>query len=206
MEVTYKNLCDGYTLKPEDTLTIHGCTYDVAAGCFLNYIGTYCNDRIFEVLGIDKVETCKRYGMEKPGMFPYMRSLQCLTNLVKALYEMSPFKVGDRVKISKRLGEQKEYPYDFTDEMAALKGEVFTIAKIESTQVHNSRKYSNGDPNQYLLEGTRFLWHSSMFERVSQDDKVNQEQGDNTPKEKQKEQYQLSPNYNRRTAKTHIIL
>lgn len=206
MEVTYNELCHGYILKPRDTLTIHGCIYAVTEKCFLNYIGPHCNDRIFEILGIDKTKICQRYGMDRDGMFPYMKSMQCLTNLVKALYEMSPFKVGDKVKIKKRIGEQEEYPYDFVDGMAALEGKVFVIKKIESTQNHNSRKYSNGDPNQYYLDDAGYMWHSSMFERVSQDSKVKQEQGDNTPKEEQKEQNQLSPSYNRRTAKTHIIL
>lgn len=206
MEVTYNELHHGYTLKPGDTLTIHGCTYSVAEECFLNYIGPHYNDRIFEVLGIDRIEVCKKYGMDVPGMFPYMKSMQCLTNLVKALYEMSPFKVGDKVKISERVGNKDDYPYAFTDSMEALKGNIFTIEKISPTLGHNSRKYSNGDPNQYNLKESGYCWHSSMFERVSQDSATKQEYYDETPKENQKEQSQLSLKYNRRTAKTHIIL
>lgn len=206
MEVTYEKLRSGYTLEPGDTLTIHGCKYNVAQSCFLHHTGPHANDRIFEVLGIDKTEICQKYGMKSDGVFPYMESMQCLTNLVKALYEMSPFKVGDKVRISKRVGYRDDYPYAFTDGMTALEGRTFTIEEITPTLVHNSRKYSNGDPNQYRLEGCGCIWHSSMFERVSQANKVIQEQGGDTPKEEQNEQNPLSPSYNRRTAKTHIIL
>jgi len=216
MEVTYKDIVEGYTLKSNDTLTLHGCKYEVHENCFL--IGHGCsNDRVFMVLGIDKIEICERYGMNRSGMFPYMKSLECLTNLVKALYEMSPFKVGDKVRIKPMTGDGDDYPFYYASEMASRAGEIHTITSIK-TEAHICKKmHYNGDPHRYRLdldgEYCCYDWHSSMFELVTKaeqrvDVKAHKEHSypDDEDEDRDSVHYTPGVEYRRKITKTQIIL
>ena len=132
MEVTYQTLkAEGHILNAGDTLLIHGCKYRVHEEKFL--VGLNClNETIFEVLGIGirKEEVCKKFGMRCPGDFPYMDSFIALTNLVLNLYERSPYRVGNKVRIKRRERKGDEYPFTFVDDMAVLEGKVYTISSI----------------------------------------------------------------------------
>ena len=81
------------------------------------------------------------------------------------------YKVGDKVRIKKRVGESDDYPFCFIDCMADLAGQVYTITKIqESEYPHPLMKE---DPHLYALdEPNDCSWHSSMFEPVDKDPSV----------------------------------
>lgn len=74
------------------------------------------------------------------------------------------YKIGDKVRIVKRTNEY-DYPFGFTEEMASLAGQVFTIKQIFQTSVHECS--INGDYHRYILtDRDQWNWHSSMFEPV----------------------------------------
>lgn len=213
MEVTYKDIVKGHILKYQDKLTIHGCRYEVCNECFLSGSGC-CNDEVFMVLGIDKIKTCKEYGMKAEGIFPFMKSFECLTKLVKALYEMSPFKVGDKVKIKPMTGDADDYPFSYTREMASHAGEIHTITSIEPVTHICKRKHYNGDPHRYHLDFDYcYSWHSSMFELVTRAEdcafkkESHPEDGGHGVVPVDEERVpEYIPGYSRKTTKTHIIL
>lgn len=218
MNVTYEDIINGYTLQAGDTLNIHGCKYEVCRDYFLSSLGC-CNDKVFMVLGIDKIQTCRKYGMERNGMFPYMKSFECLTNLVKALYEMSPFKVGDKVRVKPMTGDADDYPFFYADEMAFRAGEIHTITSIEPVTFICKKKYYNGDPHRYRLdldgEDYCYDWHSSMFELVARAEQWGDigayeepPYPDDEDEDKDRKPMPYTPGigYSRKTTKTHITL
>ena len=216
MEVTYKDIVDGHILKYQDTLTLHGCRYEVCNDCFLSGSGC-CNDKVFMVLGIDKIQVCRKYGMERDGMFPYMKSFECLTKLVKALYEMSPFKVGDKIRVKPMKGDGDDYPFFYADEMASRAGEIHTITSIEPVTFICKKRYYNGDPHRYRLDldedDACYDWHSSMFELVTRaeqraDARAHEEPSYPDEENEDEEPMPYTPGigYSRKTTKTHIIL
>lgn len=77
------------------------------------------------------------------------------------------YKVGDKVRIKKRIGSAGDYPNSFTDSMTERAGEVFTIENISASPYlsHKSRKYP-GDCYDYYLKDIGYTWASSMFEPV----------------------------------------
>lgn len=210
MEVTYEILkVAGHILNAGDTLLIHGCKYEVSKDKYLIGLNC-CNDTIFEVLGVCKEEVCGKFGMRAVGEFPYMDSFRALTNLVVALYERSPYKVGDKVRIKRRERKGDEYPFTFVDDMALLEGKVYTISAISTVSHLRETELYNGDPHKYKLaeDSLSFNWHSSMFEPAEYvEEKVP------APKEEfRNEEQQPSPemymSYKQRhtRTKTHIIL
>jgi len=80
--------------------------------------------------------------------------------------------IGDTVTIAERVGESRDYPFSFTDEMRLFSGKNATIRSIEYFVInegdfnHVRAKY-NGDDRKYHLmfdDGCQaFEWHSSMF-------------------------------------------
>lgn len=153
--------------------------------------------------------------MDRDGMFPYMKSFECLTKLVKALYEMSPFKVGDQVRIKPRTGDGDDYPFFYTDEMAFRAGEIHTITSIEPVTFICRKRHYNGDPNRYRLDldDCRYDWHSSMFELVTRAEQrvdVMAHEEPSYPDEEDEDRkpvpYTPGIGYSRKTTKTHIIL
>lgn len=177
-KVTYSMLKDdGYILKEDDELLIHGIKYKVHPKCFLYAPYTY-NDRVFAVLGMsgDEVkELALKYGLAAIGDFPCMKSMEALSKFVIAIYEKSPYKVGDTVRVKERQGDGGDYPFYFTRDMAELAGKLCKITEIviNNHKGYESRSMYNGSIHAYILDGVEsFCWHESMFERV---DKVEEE-------------------------------
>lgn len=169
-KITYQKLKAGYILKEGDFIdTLHGFEGLEVTGmtmcgkCWLhNHNGT--NSAIYEYLGIaDPKLECAA---------PEFKSAEELTEHVISLFEKSPYKVGDKVRILEREKDCMDYPFSFTDEMKELAGETFTIKRIELNTICDRDKY-NGDFHCYLLdEPGNWNWHSSMFEKVDSDSEV----------------------------------
>lgn len=83
----------------------------------------------------------------------------------------SLYNVGDKVTIVERKGSEFDYPFNFTKGMNELAGKTFIVSEVEPAYIDPSLKYSNGDNYKYLLEGSMYSWHSSMFKTTTQ--KVN---------------------------------
>lgn len=149
--------------------------------------------------------------MVREGMFPYIETLEALTKLVRALYEMSPFKVGDKVKIKPLTGNEEDYPFSYAREMASHAGEIHTITSIETVTHICNKKHYNGDPHRYRLDFDGYSWHPSMFELVTRDEQWIGEKAHEEPSYPDDEDEEPMPytpgiGYNRKTTKTHIIL
>ena len=169
--ITYQKLKAGYILKEGDLLdTLHGFDglevtgMSMCCKCWLhNHNGT--NSAIYEYLGIaDPKLECAA---------PEFKSAEELTKHVISLFEMSPYKVGDKVRILERKGSSRDYPFFFMKEMEELAGETFTIKRIELNTICDRDKY-NGDFHRYILdEPGDWSWHSSMFEPVLENPESN---------------------------------
>lgn len=183
MLVSYKDLERGYILKDGDTLNIYGCksvVYATAGGCHLGDIrGVHCNDWLFmHVYGMSdeqKDAWATDYG-GKPGcLFPVMPTLPLLTDFVRNIYETPPFKIGDTVRIKKRVYLKDDYPLCFVDQMAEQAGKTFRIKEIRRITCCNPFDYRDeggGDIHYYKLDGMPYNWTSNMFEPVKGADKV----------------------------------
>lgn len=166
-KVTYKELKDGYILKKDDVLdTLHG--FDDLQATF----GLKCwlhnphglNSEPYEYLGIDDPKD--------GGAPPEFDSAEELTKNVISLFEKSPYKVGDKVRILERDKDTHEYPFSFVDEMLKYVGEIFTIKKIEF-DVFCDKNKNNGDFHKYSLNTSEtWAWHSSMFEKADSDSEI----------------------------------
>lgn len=171
--ITYQKLKAGYILKEGDLLdTLHGFDglevtgMSMCCKCWLhNHNGT--NSAIYEYLGIaDPKLECAA---------PEFKSAEELTKHVISLFEMSPYKVGDKVRILEREKNPSDYPFSFVGEMEECVGEVFTIKKIEFQNTCEKNIY-NGDFHKYILdEPGDWNWHSSMFEKVDSDSEIKEE-------------------------------
>ena len=208
--ITYADLKGGKILKPDDILILHGLRYRVSQNVYL--AGQDCiNNQIFDKLRIpDKLGFCAAFGKVTDGGFPFMESFEALTKAVIALYEMSPYKVGNKVVIMERKGRDIDYPYSFIDEMAEQKGKVYTIKRIITAPYITDRKYHNGDPHKYKLDdSTSYDWHSSMFRLAERSDMEIKEMED-TEKSSDEQFFaemniQLSTEIRKKTV-THIVL
>lgn len=89
----------------------------------------------------------------------------------------SIYKVGDKVRIKERIGNENDYPCLFSDVMTHWSGGTFKIKEKYHLTVKNIKdgeksKFYNGDDDLFLLNGTNNnIWHSSMFEPVLEDSK-----------------------------------
>ena len=174
MNVSYFNLYNGYILKVSDVLLIHNVKYDVTRNSTTgNYYLTTLGDnrKVFYELHLSEekyLDLAKTFDSTGYGAFPEFNTLENLTAFVKALYELSPYKVGDKVIIKKRIKGKYDYPCNFVDEMSILAGEEYVIEDILmiTYDISTCSAY-NGDPHQYILKTSGFMWHSSMFEKVS---------------------------------------
>lgn len=167
MNVTYNDIRKGYTLLVNDVLQIHGFQHKVVvcSGYYYLYaLGLTRNDAVFKRFGMtdsEKMNWAVLYGECIEGPFPEFKLLTNLTRFVQAIYERSPYKLGDFVKIRHRV-EGYTYPFGFVDGMAMHAGYIFRIQEIRENQALGS-----DDPHGYLLTAPGgFLWHSSMFEPV----------------------------------------
>lgn len=172
-KITYQKLKEGYILKEGDLIdTIHGFEGLEVTGltmcgkCWLhNHNGN--NSAIYEYLGIaDPKLECAA---------PKFDSAEELTKHVILLFEMSPYKVGDKVRILECEKARNDYPFSFVGEMEKHVGKIFTIKRIEFNNICNKDKY-NGDFHKYILDESDYWnWHSSMFERVDSDSEIKEE-------------------------------
>lgn len=192
MNVIYKELKDGYILKKDDILVIHGIEYRVTDGgsdgkcCWLTASGPI-NSVIFDKLRIDDKyafvnDIC---AVVDKGDFPEVGSYEDLTKVAIALYETPEFKVGDKVKVAHREDGEDDYPYSFTDDMTKLEGKEFIVKSCrigdysfigDFSFIGKAEKRLNEDPHIYgLKDEGDFIWHSSMLKKVSESDKKSEE-------------------------------
>jgi len=170
----YFKLKEGYILKADDTFNLHGHEMKINpfGSCFfIAPISGYALLEIYKFLGIvDErmkiAESCGNYSGNGSELSPEFSDLESLSKFVIFLYELSPYKVGDIVKIVPMTKSSGEYPYTFTDSMAGHAGEEYKITSIEiavSSWDACREQDWNGDPHKYEL-GNGWFWHSSMFE------------------------------------------
>lgn len=78
------------------------------------------------------------------------------------------FEVGDRVRIVKRRLPSNAYKYGFSDEMAKLEGNIYTILSIIEKDNTLYLPIHDDDCRYKLLEypASCFIWSSGMFEAV----------------------------------------
>lgn len=78
------------------------------------------------------------------------------------------FKVGEKVRVKRRIGDNSDYKYGFTDNMTKLVGNVFTISSV--TPDHCRIKCNIPDDNALycLKEVDSHVWASGMLEKVSE--------------------------------------
>lgn len=182
MNITYKEIVDGYILKEGDTLVLHGIKYTVILSRVLNYYylqeENYDNNLVFRRLGIqDKQDYCEGIvgkGSVFADIFPDIDTLENLTKIVKALYEHSPYKVGDKVRL---VSNFEGVPW-INDGMLKYAGQTVTIKSIELRQFSD---VLNGDPHAYGFEKLYYTWPSQaieckiMAETKESDDKTSEE-------------------------------
>jgi hypothetical protein len=77
------------------------------------------------------------------------------------------FKVGDEVKIKRRVGNRSNYKYSFEDNMAKLVGNVFTISSILPDHCQTKCIVPDDDA-LYHLKNVPYAWSSGMLEKVSE--------------------------------------
>lgn len=77
------------------------------------------------------------------------------------------FKVGDRVRVKKRI-DDKSYKYSFTYDMAQLSGQVFTIEQVVPNNNMSTDYSIPDDCALYRLkeDGRNWSWSSGMLERA----------------------------------------
>lgn len=169
MEVTYEKILEHYVLKEGDTLCLHGMQHRVCSDgrYFLDNQGR-SNSDVFWVLGIkDKVEFCadiakvKTYG----GDFPETETLSDLTTIVKALYERSPYKVGDKVKLKDDI---HDCPW-VVGSMEKYAGKIVTIKDI-TLRCHSESL--NGDPHSYRFKEIVCIWSPQTIDHKVEDAEV----------------------------------
>lgn len=168
MKITYRKLKEGYILKEGDVLdTLHGfegLTALSSSSDWWLHNPNGNNSEPYEHLGIaDSKGGCAA---------PEFDGAKKLTEHVISLFEKSPYKVGDKVRILEREKAPSDYPYTFVNEMEAYVGKVFTIKRIEFSDICDKDKYK-GDFHKYILdEPGDWCWHSSMFEKVDSDSEI----------------------------------
>ena len=174
MEVTYEKILEHYVLKEGDTLCLHGVKYKVDFNCgrfFLQIQAGYGNSRVFGVLGIqDKVKFCedtvgvKTYG----GDFPEVNSLSDLTSVVKALYERSPYKVGDKVKL-------KDDVHDCPWVVCGMEHNAGKIVTIKSIALTRCSESLNGDPHEYRFKEIMCVWSPQTIDHKVESAEITEE-------------------------------
>lgn len=76
------------------------------------------------------------------------------------------FKVGEKVRVRRRVGCKDDYKFSFSDEMAALAGKELTIERVLPDR--NIFKKPVPDDNAlYYMQESCYSWSSGMLERVS---------------------------------------
>lgn len=76
------------------------------------------------------------------------------------------FKVGEKVRVKRRVGSKDDYKFSFVDEMAALAGKELTIERVLPDK-NDSKKPVPDDNALYYMQESGYSWSSGMLERVS---------------------------------------
>lgn len=199
MEVKYEKILEHYVLKEGDTLCLHGIQYHVeslGARFFLNNLKG-SNSAVFRVLGIkNKVGFCedtakvKTYG----GDFPEVETLSDLTAVVKALYERSPYKVGDKVKLK---DDVHGCPWVVVPMMEKDAGKVVTIKDIR-LRCHSGSL--DGDPHEYRFKEILCTWSPQTIDHKVEDADVAEETMDEVCQPVEKSTIEHGDDYHRSCA------
>lgn len=206
MNVTYKDLEDGYILKDGDKITIHGAKHRVCLSIpqeeyYLNYEGvsnyaldedrtpdTLCNDFIFRLLHIPNKESFVKDIAGKDfsgaGSFPQVKTLEALTEVAIALLEKPLYNVGDYVTVRKEIKGHK-YSLDFLGSMQELAGKTFYVKNIE--KISDFSKINNGEIYWYLLNNA-FYWDAAMIMPATEEEKKSVNTSDKGEPEEKKEE------------------
>lgn len=80
------------------------------------------------------------------------------------------YKVGDKVKVKKRIGESEDYRYGFVDEMdEPYGGKIVTIISVKPLSIRGLYHYpDDGYKYQIVEDRQKYNWASSMFEPISE--------------------------------------
>lgn len=187
MTVNYSELIKAdFALKVGDEFLIHGFKYKVVKSdskFWLENTKGSSNADVFIKLGRneDRMKWANEYdntiSPSCPYAFPEFSSLEKLTSFVRAIYETPGYKVGTKVRVKKRVGLAKEYPFDFVDSMTDYEGKICTINSfaIGALSIFENCKYYDGDIHEYKFEENSYLWSSSMFEPVNAPEGVKKE-------------------------------
>lgn len=76
------------------------------------------------------------------------------------------FKVGEKVRVKRRVGSKDDYKFHFIDEMAALAGKELTIERV-IPNINDSIKPVPDDNASYYMQENGYSWSSGMLEKVS---------------------------------------
>lgn len=76
------------------------------------------------------------------------------------------FKIGDRVRIKRRVGEKGDYTFSFPDEMACLEGQIFTVREVRKYKISPAYIKDDGYEYHLLEDGYNRSWASSMLEKA----------------------------------------
>lgn len=79
------------------------------------------------------------------------------------------FKIEEKVRVKRRVGDSHDYKYSFTDNMARLAGKTFTIIGVRPNISIIKCKYPD-DNALYILKEDKdgYSWASSMLEKISE--------------------------------------
>jgi len=179
--ITYFDLKEDYILEKNDELLIHGIKHLVHqhVGFYLRADNVFNNAKIFDLFGLsceEKNDWANKFGAltngREPKAFPEMPTLEALTKFVIDIYERSPYKVGDEVRIVKCEADSNKYPAGFTSGMREMSGKIY---KIKSSRLCKdgsiaSRAKYNGDPHWYKLQENIFTWSSAHFTRATEEE------------------------------------
>lgn len=75
------------------------------------------------------------------------------------------FKVGEKVRVKRRVGSREDYKFSFIDEMAALAGKKLTIERVIPDR-DDSIKPVSDDNASYQMKEYCYIWSSGMLEKV----------------------------------------
>lgn len=76
------------------------------------------------------------------------------------------FKVGDKVRVKRRVGSKDDYKFSFVDEMVALACKELTIERVLPDR-NISKKPVPDDNALYYMQESGYSWSSGMLEKVS---------------------------------------
>ena len=205
MNVTYKDLKEGYILKDGDEIVIHGTNYcaclSVRNAYYLSYRAALNNvlrlDRfpretnnafIFHLLDISDENSFVRGIAGKDfsgnGTFPEVKTLEALTKVAIALLEKPLYIVGDYVTVRDEI-EGYKYSLYYLSPMRELVGKTFYVTKVEEKDSFDN--ITDGEIYQYKLN-CDYWWDIAMIMPATEEEKKSAGASDKKESEKKKEE------------------